>query len=181
MIGASREAATCWFAGLLPEGLRRKHLARIVGTSEFDLWTLVDAAAGECADAVQIVNPADEDAPAYFPTQRLVARKPAAHSARRPDWHRRSKPAHRARGHLVQRAMQELMIGHTPKPRRSRLLMQTHFDVARGHALRGRARPGGLRMRACNTWRCDAHDDVAPGERAPRASPEVRAMWSSVR
>ena len=67
MIGASREAATCWFAGLLPEGLRRKHLARIVGTSEFDLWTLVDAAAGECADAVQIVNPADEDAPAYFP------------------------------------------------------------------------------------------------------------------
>ena len=46
MVGASRESATCWFAGLLPEGLRRKHLARIVGTSEFGLWTLVDAAAG---------------------------------------------------------------------------------------------------------------------------------------
>ena len=65
--GASTEAATCWFSGLLPEGLRREHLARIVGTTTIDLWSLLDAAGAECAGAVQIVNPAYEDAPAYFP------------------------------------------------------------------------------------------------------------------
>ena len=67
MRGASTEAATCWFTGLLPEGNRRKRLARIVGTTEIDVWTLLDAAGAECAGAVQIVNPAYEDAPAYLP------------------------------------------------------------------------------------------------------------------
>ena len=65
--GASTEAATCWFTGLLPEGKRRERLARIVGTTEIDVWTLLDAAGAECAGAVQIVNPAYEDAPAYLP------------------------------------------------------------------------------------------------------------------
>ena len=65
--GASTEAATCWFTGLLPEGKRRERLARIVGTTEIDVWTLLDAAGSECAGAVQIVNPAYEDTPAYLP------------------------------------------------------------------------------------------------------------------
>ena len=62
---ASSDAATAWFQGLLPEGLRRAQLARLVGTAGLDLWTLLDAAGAECAGAVQIVNPAYEDAPAF--------------------------------------------------------------------------------------------------------------------
>ena len=63
----STEAATRWFEGLLPEGKRRTQLARIVGTTDVDVWSLLDAAGAECAGAVQIVNPAYEDAPAEYP------------------------------------------------------------------------------------------------------------------
>ena len=60
---ASRERASAWFNGLLPEGVRRQQLALITGTHEIDLWTLLDAAGAECAGAVQIVNPVYEDNP----------------------------------------------------------------------------------------------------------------------
>ena len=40
----STEAATRWFEGLLPEGKRRTQLARIVGTTDVDVWSLLDAA-----------------------------------------------------------------------------------------------------------------------------------------
>ena len=51
-----QRAATVWFSGLLLEDLRRERLAWTVDTSAIDLWTLLDAAAGECAVAIQIVN-----------------------------------------------------------------------------------------------------------------------------
>ena len=64
---ASTRRASAWFAGLLPEGSRRTQLARIVGTTDIDLWTLLDAAGAECAGAVQIVNPAYEATPSLLP------------------------------------------------------------------------------------------------------------------
>ena len=75
MSAASIRRATAWFTGLLPEGRRREQLARIVGTTSIDLWTLLDAAGAECAGAVQIVNPAYEDVPSLL---RLEARELAA-------------------------------------------------------------------------------------------------------
>ena len=60
---SSRERASAWFNGLLPEGVRRQQLSLITGTHERDLWTLLDAAGAECAGAVQIVNPVYEDKP----------------------------------------------------------------------------------------------------------------------
>lgn len=66
MTTPSTRPATVWFGGLLPEGRRREQLARIVGTTSIDLWTLLDAAGAECAGAVQIVNPAYEDTPALL-------------------------------------------------------------------------------------------------------------------
>ena len=72
MSTASTRRATAWFTGLLPEGPRRDQLARIVGTTSIDLWTLLDAAGAECAGAVQIVNPAYEDVPSLL---RLDARE----------------------------------------------------------------------------------------------------------
>ena len=42
-----------WFNGLLPEGPRRERLARLVDTVSQDTWSLLRAAAGECAGAVQ--------------------------------------------------------------------------------------------------------------------------------
>ena len=75
MRAPSTRRATAWFTGLLPEGPRRVQLARIVGTTHIDLWTLLDAAGAECAGAVQIVNPAYEDTPSLL---RLKARELAA-------------------------------------------------------------------------------------------------------
>ena len=57
---------TAWFEGLLPEGTRREHLARIVGTASIDTWSLLNAAGGECAGAVQLVNPAYRDEPGHI-------------------------------------------------------------------------------------------------------------------
>ena len=75
MSAASTRRATAWFTGLLPEGPRREQLARIVGTTSIDLWTLLDAAGAECAGAVQIVNPAYENTPSLL---RLEPRELAA-------------------------------------------------------------------------------------------------------
>ena len=75
MRAPSTRRATAWFTGLLPEGPRREQLARVVGTTHIDLWTLLDAAGAECAGAVQIVNPAYEDTPSLL---RLEARELAA-------------------------------------------------------------------------------------------------------
>ena len=67
MHGASTRRATAWFNGLLPEGHRRERLARIIGTTEIDMWSLLDGAGAECAGAVQFVNPAYEDNPGLYP------------------------------------------------------------------------------------------------------------------
>ena len=56
-----------WFDGLLAEGSRRRHLARVVGTAEIDTWTLLRAAGAECAGAVQIVSTEHSDTPKLFP------------------------------------------------------------------------------------------------------------------
>ena len=55
-----------WFNGLLPEGDRRARLARIFNTASADVWTLLRAAGGECAGAVQVVAPEHRDAPSLF-------------------------------------------------------------------------------------------------------------------
>lgn len=60
----STTRASAWFEGLLPEEMRRTQLARIVGTTRIDTWSLLDAAGADCAGAVQIVNPAYEERPA---------------------------------------------------------------------------------------------------------------------
>ena len=46
-----------WFDALLPEGLRRERLARLVGAHRVDTWTLLVAAGAECAGAVQVLPP----------------------------------------------------------------------------------------------------------------------------
>ena len=58
---------TAWFEGLLPEGDRRAHLAQIVETAGIDTWSLLRAAGGECAGAVQIVRPSHRDQPKWLP------------------------------------------------------------------------------------------------------------------
>ena len=55
-----------WFNGLLAEGRRREHLARIAGAAGIDIWSLLHAAGGECAGAVQIVAAEHRDAPGLF-------------------------------------------------------------------------------------------------------------------
>ena len=55
-----------WFEGLLAEGRRREHLARIAGAAGIDTWSLLRAAGGECAGAVQIVAPEHADSPGLF-------------------------------------------------------------------------------------------------------------------
>ena len=55
-----------WFDGLLAEGRRRAHLARIVGAAGIDTWSLLRAAGGECAGAVQIVAPEHRNEPGLF-------------------------------------------------------------------------------------------------------------------
>ena len=55
-----------WFNGLLAEGRRREHLARIAGAAGIDTWSLLHAAGGECAGAVQIVAAEHRDAPGLF-------------------------------------------------------------------------------------------------------------------
>ena len=63
----SAHSTEIWFEGLLAEGNRRKQLARIVGCAEIDTWSLLRAAGGECAGAVQVVGPEHRDRPALFP------------------------------------------------------------------------------------------------------------------
>ena len=60
------KVAEAWFEGLLPEGRRREHLARIVAAAGADTWSLLYAVGGECAGAVQIVAPEHTDAPGLF-------------------------------------------------------------------------------------------------------------------
>ena len=61
-----------WFDGLLAEGRRRAHLARIVAAASLDTWSLLRAAGGECAGAVQIVGPEHTDRPDLFPLNENV-------------------------------------------------------------------------------------------------------------
>lgn len=64
-----------WFEGLLAEGHRRKHLARIVGAASIDTWALLRAAGAECAGAVQIIAPEHRDSPGLFELdEELLAR-----------------------------------------------------------------------------------------------------------
>ena len=63
------DAATAWFAGLLPEGVRRGYLARVVGTSPYDMSTLLDAVGAQCAGAVQVVDPTGEETPGLHPLE----------------------------------------------------------------------------------------------------------------
>ena len=55
-----------WFEGLLAEGRRREHLARIAGAAGMDTWSLLKAAGAECAGAVQIVAREHADTPSLF-------------------------------------------------------------------------------------------------------------------
>ena len=55
-----------WFDGLLAEGRRREHLARIAGAASIDTWSLLRAAGGECAGAVQIIAAEHLDEPGLF-------------------------------------------------------------------------------------------------------------------
>ncbi len=55
-----------WFDGLLPEGARRYHLARLLRIVHVDTWSLLEIAGSECAGAVQIVPPGYESAPRLF-------------------------------------------------------------------------------------------------------------------
>lgn len=50
----AHERAHPWFDALLPEDVRRQHLARIVNAASLQTWELLHAAGGECAGAVQI-------------------------------------------------------------------------------------------------------------------------------
>ena len=61
------ERSEPWFNGLLAEGVRREHLARIVGCASLDTWALLRAAGGECAGAVQITAPEYVDEPGLTP------------------------------------------------------------------------------------------------------------------
>ena len=45
-----------WFDALLPEGVRREHLARIANAASLQTWELLHAAGGECAGAVRILG-----------------------------------------------------------------------------------------------------------------------------
>lgn len=49
------EDAHTWFDALLPEGLRREHLARIVNAASTQTWELLYTAGGECAGAVRAI------------------------------------------------------------------------------------------------------------------------------
>ena len=60
------DRAEPWFDGLLAEGHRREHLARIVGAAGIDTWSLLKEAGAECAGAVQIVAPEHLDKPGLF-------------------------------------------------------------------------------------------------------------------
>ena len=64
-----KDAATAWFWGLIPGGLRRYDLARTLGTTPRDMWTMLDATGAECAGAVQIVDPAEEETPGLHPVE----------------------------------------------------------------------------------------------------------------
>ncbi len=55
-----------WFDGLLAEGRRRAHLARVAGAAGIDTWSLLRAAGGECAGAVQVVAAEHRDEPGLF-------------------------------------------------------------------------------------------------------------------
>lgn len=55
-----------WFDGLLAEGRRREHLARIAGAAGIDTWSLLRASGGECAGAVQIAATEHRDEPGLF-------------------------------------------------------------------------------------------------------------------
>lgn len=55
-----------WFDGLLAEGRRREHLARVAGAAGIDTRSLLRAAGGECAGAVQIVAAEHRDDPGLF-------------------------------------------------------------------------------------------------------------------